>query len=503
LAHEEGPVKAFRGSLLALFVLVLVAVVVLSLKPEVTDPLPSGEVRLFEFEKHELVRVEVARAAADSIVLVEQEGHWLIEGTDFVAGRSMVNRFKHQLHDLTSRATVVEDVQNAALYGLEQDTNATTVTLTMRDGRTIAFLAGDPNPSSVSYYIRPLPGETIYTVKKSAVDYTSLLLEEFRERRFASFDSKDTSRIVAELNLDGAQHILDIERVGDRDWQMHSPVTMAANDDRVRRLLGRVSALKARHFIERSDENLAEYGLDDPRAVIELRFASRDPLVLKVGADAPGENRYEELAYMLLEGDDTIYVSRRGMLDEFAQDPAELRNRRVVRMDGADVRSVDVALLASEEDDLSGEAGVRYAAEQWVWKDGVPVPGSTPKRAADQLAGLEVDAFVDDAPGDLSTYGLVAPIARAVLRDEEDNERVVLIGGEGEPEVDPEGNTHVRRYASIEGDPSVYLIDDRALRVVQDLVRESNRKAERDAERAARRELIPSEAYVEEEGSVP
>ena len=500
--------KAFRGTFLALLALVLIGLVVWFLRPTVESPV--GEVRLFDFEKHELVRVEVERSDGSTVALAEKDGQWTIEGTDFTAGRSMVNRVKHQIHDLTSRATVADAPENAELYGLGK--NAIHVKLKIRDGRELEFLAGDPNPSSVSYYIQPLPGTTIYTVKKSAVDYYSLTLDEFRERRFAGFDSKDVTAIEADIdvlaggavdpaNPDGSMRFvqpkgrLRIELVGEREWQMHEPVEMAANDDRVRKLLGRVSALKASDFVTVAEGgDLRPYGLDAPRADITIRFSSRDPLRLRVGGDGPSDNRFEELAWMMLEGDDTVYLARRGLLEEFTQDTAELRNRRVVRMKATDVASIDVVLRAdpAASKDLVGEAGVRYAADQWVWKDGVPVPGSTPERVARQLAELEVEAFVDDKPKALAAYGLDEPIARAVLADSKGNERVVLVGGEGKGEMDPEGQERPRRYVSIEGTESIYLTDERILSVIEDMVRESNRKLAKDAEKAVRRERIGS-----------
>jgi hypothetical protein len=487
--------KAFRGTFLAAGLLLVVGGAWYLLKPDIEETTEGGP-RLFEFEKHELARVSVQRPDGNNVVLVEKDGKWTIEGTDFVAGRSMVNRVKHQLHDLTARATVVEDPDMAELYGLGD--NAIEVELTMRGGDTLRFRAGDPNPSSVSYYIQPIPGEIVYTVKKSAVDYYSLSLDEFRERRFAGFDSKDVTRYTATLRLDGAPATLDIEKLGDRSWEMLAPEKMAASDDRVRRLMGRVSALKAKDFIELgeagSDEQLAQYGLVEPRVDLTIRFASRDPLHLLVGADAESENKLEALAYMMFADDDTIYVARRGMLDEYSADLTEYRNRRVVRMQAADVVAVDATLRPTESQDLAGVHGVRLAAGDWFWKDGVPVPGSTPERVARQLAEMEVESFVDDAAADLVLYGLDNPVARVVLTDEEASERIVLIGSNGEARLGPEGQESPRRYAAIEGDPSVYLVDERVLRVVEDMIREGNRKAKKDLEKAERRERIPSEA---------
>lgn len=498
--------KAFRGTLIAAALLLVVAALVFWNRPPPQGDQPAVGVRIFTFEKHELVSVRVERPGTDPLTIVEKDGSWIIEGTGFVAGRSMVNRVKHQLHDLTSRATVVENAEGLELYGL--GANATRVTLGLRDGRELAFEAGDPNPSAVSYYLRPLPGDVVYTVKKSAVDYYSLTLDEFREQRFAAFESKDVTRLAARIRLAATEaspaleRSLVLERTGEREWEMLEPEVMAANEDRVRRLLGRVNALKAQGFISAPAADLAarlpEWGLDDPRLDLTMQFGSRDPMRLRVGADAPSDSKYEQLAYVLVDGDDTVYIARRGLLEDFASDLQELRNRLVVQMTEEDVRAVDVELRAEPPDEtLAGEAGVRFAAERWMWQDGVPVAGSTPSRVAGFLAELEVEEFVDDAPADLSAYGLVEPVARVRLRNAEGEERVVRIGSRGPPLVDPEGNERERRYASIEGAAPVYLVDLRALSVVRDLVREGNRKKEKDLEAAGRRERIPSEVIEE------
>jgi hypothetical protein len=484
--------KPFRGTIMAFVAFMAVGLILWVLKPETFRADPVGEPRLFQFEKHELVRVDVQRPDGSSVTLLETDGRWIIEKTGHEAGRSMVNRVKHQIHDLTARASVVEDSESLELYGLGK--NSVRVTLTLRDDRTIHFDVGDPNPTSVSYYIQPEGSSNVYTVKKAAVDYYSLTLDEFRERRFASFDSKDASSLVAVMAMPDAGHTLQLDKIGDRQWTMASPLEMAANYDQVRRLLGRISAIKASRFLPREEGDLEKYGLDHPRADITVGFGSRDPLRIRVGSDAETDNLHEELAYMIMDDGDTVYVARRGLLEEFSQDPATLRNRRVVKMAADDVVSIDAVLVAVEGDDLGGEGSVRYAAEQWVWKDGVPVSGSTPKRVARRLAELEVDEFVVDQPDGLERYGLIEPRARIVLKNSDDEERVIRIGGKGEPFMDPDGHPHDRYHVSVEGETPVYLTHMGVLEVVRDLVRESKRKAERDADKALRRERIESVA---------
>ena len=127
----------------------------------------------------------------------------------------------------------------------------------------------------------------------------------------------------------------------------------------------------------------------------------------------------------------------------------------------------------------------------------MPVSGSTPKRAAQRLAELEVDEFVP--PGKSSTaHGLANPRARVVLKDADERERVVVFGAAGPAKtVGDEGDRVDRFYAQIEGEEAVYLVNTGALEVVRDLVRESGRKDKRDAEKASRRERIESGVELE------
>ena len=480
--------KAFRGSLVALVLFGVVFALVRWLQPTVLAPEIQEGDAIFSFEKHELSRVEVVRPEADPIVLVEVDGQWVIEGTGHPAGRSMVNRVKHQIHDLTARANVVSDPDTPSLYGL--GSSAVQVELTLRSGRTIGFAVGDPNPTAVSYYIQPEGSDAIYTVQKAAVDYYSLTLDQFRERRFATFDTKDVTGFAASMLPAGTA--LAVTRTGERQWQMESPLEMAANDDQIRRLLGRISALKAIRFERREGADLTAYGFDSPRLDVTVRFASRDAMRIQVGGAAPTDSRFDELAYVLLDDDDTVYVARSGLLEEFNRDPASMRNRRVVKMGHEDVVSIDATLRSADNDDLEGAGSVRYVASQWVWKDGVPVSGSTPKRVAQRLAELEVDEFLDDGQSD-AEYGLSNPRARVVLKDAEERERIVRFGDLGEPKAyGDDGETIDRYFLQIEGEETVYLVRTGVLEVVRDLVRESTRKLKKDLDKATRQERIES-----------
>lgn len=484
--------KPFRGTLLALIALAVLAGAYFALRPATDVPVkPAAQQdgpRLFQFEKSELVRIEVQRPDR-SVVLVEKPDAWYLESEGGLrASRSMVNRVKHQIHDLAARATVVDAPEQLALYGLGD--GAIHVTLTMRDDRVITFDAGDPNPSGVSFYIRPTPGDTIYTVKKSAVDYYALSLEEFRERRFATFDSKDVDALEA-TRADGVR--LRFQRTGEHAWDMLSPLQFEASDSDVRSLMGRVSALKAIQFVTDEDPDPARYGLDAPRLSVTMRFAGRAPLTLKVGAETGELDGSYPLAYAQIEGEPTIYAVRDGLLEDYGKDPASFRLTRFVRMDANRVSQVVATWNDTGRDkDLAGTVTVRMAATTWMWDDGVPVPGSTPKRVATRVAGLESVEFVTDQ-GDDRKYGFDRPLLTVRLDDLDGATRVVVVGREAPSVTDDEGRKRVRYYARLQDRPEVYVVEDGVVDVVKDLLREHRRKATGDAESAERHERIEEE----------
>jgi hypothetical protein len=442
---------------------------------------------IFVFEKADLVKVEVTRPEG-AITLAEHADGWMIEGDNLHASKSMVNRVKHQLHDLMARATVVEGPADDALYGL--GASAIHVKLTFRDASTMEFDAGDPNPSGVSFYMRRTGDATVYTVKKSAMDYYSLSLSEFRERRFASFDSKDVDALSAQLP---GGRVLAFQRTGERSWDMLQPQTFAANDSEVRGLLGRVSALKAVTFVTDDAPDLSKYGLDKPRATITIRFSGRDPLTLLLGAPTGDKDGEYALAYVKLAEEPTVYTARDGLLDDYLADVETFRLKRFGRMDPNTLASLVTTFNGDTRDpDLKGTVTVNMEADKWLWDDGVPVPGSTPKRLASSAANVQADEFVTAAAPD-GKYGFDKPVATVVMTDRDGQARTIVVGASAPPETGPEGEERERYYARAEDFPEVYIIDASLIGVVKDLMREHRRKATGDEEKTERHDRIESE----------
>lgn len=490
--------KAFKGTALVGVLLLLVVLLVRYVEKPPIDEAPADAVtEIFTFEKQDLVQARVTRPDGEILTLVETDEGWVIEETGFRASKSMVNRVKHQLHDLVARATVLREAEDPALYGLGD--SAVKVELTFRDGRQESFLAGDPNPSSVSYYIQPLDGTAIFTVKKSAVDYYSLSLDEFRERRFAGFNSKDADRVEADLP-EGARLVL--QRTGEKTWVMSEPLQMSVSLDQARSLLGRIAVLKATDFVAEGAEDLAAYGLDQPRARVSISFGTREPLVLLVGDPVEGDED-PPLSHMMVLGEGTVYTAKDAFLDDFCVDPEELRDRAFMDLADQEIVGVTATMHRSEDDpDLVGEVPLKKVGDVWQWYDGTPVPGSTPRRLADRVRAVEAEEFAEDSPKDLGKYGMDKPSVTLVILSDEGETRTLLLGDDAPPrevEHEEEQRSIPRIYAKRADEAPVYIIDAGVMSVTEDALREQRRKLKNDAERDVRHERLEEELGMEPE----
>ena len=504
--------KTFRGTFIAV---VALALVWWSTRPDTTsDPTAlvvnsEASVRLFNFEKSALNRVQIKRAQ-DTITLAEHlDGHWTIEGPGWRAASSMVNRIKHQLHDLSARAVVVENAEKPELYGL--GTNAIRVTLEFRDGETLKFDVGDPNPTAVSWYVRPHSGDTVFTAKKSALDSFEMPISEFRERRFASFEAADADRIEASIR--GHAPLILQRTEEDGTWQIESPIQARAGRESAQRLLGRISALKAAEFGPDSPTDLVPFGLAEPRATITVKFGSRDPLVVNIGDAIPSQDSpvneasREQRSYVSIEGIPTLFIARSQFLEDFTAPPEQLRNLRFMRLKPSDVSAY--SLQMNDHDGLSTDRpiNIRRSAENWMWEDGSIAAGSTTKRMVERSSNIRAKDIASEQAE--PAHGFGTPRLELRLNTSADTSRVLLIGSEAPPELVPqmpipgppgaapvaqEGPREERRfYAQTDDDPIVYLVDSSILTTALDLEREYKRKATKQAERKARLDKVEEE----------
>ncbi len=441
--------RRFRGTLLAGLALVLLLAVWTVTRTPSPPAAPPAQAVL-RFDKQAMVGFRLIRPDW-TLAATRTDVGWTVAGEPWRLSRSMVRRITHQLHDLDARATLAE-VDDPQRYGLGE--GAITVELFLADGQRISFEVGDPNPTSVSHYLRPVPGDDVYVVKRSAVDFWRAEPDAFREAHFAQFDTPD----AVELRVDGTALPMTFSRASERTWMQSRPTGRRASRDAVRRMLGRISGLRADRFVADQPASLEPWGLHDPVARVRVGLGGGQLLNIDVGATIPDSE--PPLRWVRHVEEDAVYAVRDGLLEPFELPDDAYRDREVLGRNGWDVLH-----LEAEVDGVP--IVLLRTVDSWRWPDGEEVDGSTPKRVAERAAALTATGFSD-------TAAVADPPWATVALTFEDGVRTLRLG----PVLDGE------QRVQVDETDETYVVGDGLAGVLDDLAREWQRKLERDDARA-------------------
>lgn len=453
-----SPWRRFAGAGVAGIALVVTLGIRHQLASPEVAPVSDIPEALFSFEKEDLVGITIERPS-DTLTFERSGAVWTAPGQDWRPSASMMRRVAHQLHDLTARARVAEGEEDLDRFGLGE--SAVIVHLELSDGAPVSFAAGDPNPSSVSWYLRPLPGGAVYVVKKAAIDYFRAEAEAFREDRLTFFEAAAAER----LTVSDSARTLSFERVDDTHWRMLAPRDWPASRDAIRRILGALSAARSQGFVADAPEELSPWGLDEGALQVAVGLRDGQTVTLRLGrgvADADPPQRYAWMAE-----DDVVYQVRAALADPLELPLEGYRDPRLV-----DARATDLTGFTVVRSGAS--LVVSRSADAWRWPDGGEVPGATPQRVASAAADPRATAFFDEEPREVGFGETQVELAFG-------DRRVVLELGAAAPSVDDREQV----YARVQGMAPVVSIDARLVGAIDDLFREHRRRVERAAERTA------------------
>jgi len=205
---------------------------------------------------------------------------------------------------------------------------------------------------------------------------------------------REEGRVVLERDRE------DEEEVG--EWNLVEPMEWPADLDAVDTLLGALEWASARRTLEGIDDaDRARFGFDEPR--LSASFTAADQ---EVPLTFGGEDALQSGLYLTLDDATTAYVVGQDLLEALDHDAEHFRDRALLSRFGTGT----VTVLSIE--DADGERRVEKRDGRFHLE--APTRGfASEPRVRDilrGLGGLEATRFVDEDPGDLSSYGLDSPV---------------------------------------------------------------------------------------------
>jgi len=253
--------------------------------------------------------------------------------------------------------------------------------------------------------------------------------QQAERARLFHFAPDTIARIEIRQQKDSQPEVILLERTPEGEkgsrWRIRQPIQSAALDFPVEQLLNTFSRLTPQLTLEEADD-LAAFGLDQPRQQIALFPKEGEPYRLAIGNDNFDGSGF----YAQPEGGKVVLLasSQKGSL---LPSLLALRDKTLLSFDRAAVKSLQVQLAEAEVVRLQRQEETWQIVEPRV----LPADDLNVDRLLSTLSRLQAVEFPAETKTELASYGLEQPSAQLTVELKDGKTLSVALGSEKEGQV--------------------------------------------------------------------
>lgn len=356
------------------------------------DPL-AGEARarVFDVEPGQIDEVEVRADSGDVTRARRTDGEWrIVEPAEIEADVAAIGSLVSTLESLEVQHTVDENPASVGPYGLDPPRFS------------LAFRAGDASEMRrLEVGTRTPTGGDLYARvegQPALLLIAGYLEDSLNKTTFALRDKSvlRLSRDVDRLRLDAPGRPAVEAAREDNDWRLTAPIDARADFSAVDGLISRILQGEMQDIASEEAGDLAEYGLDGPRATATLGSGS-DEATLEIGASLDDTTVYARDTSRAL-----VFMLDAALLEALTPDPSDLRMQdlflfRPFNASGLTVTMDDGAVTYSKAAPAPVEGETAPPTPVWTRTaaEAGDVDQATMSGALASLARLRAESFVD------------------------------------------------------------------------------------------------------------
>ncbi len=430
--NTKGYLKKFSGTVIAAFVLTLLAGYIYFF--QIIKPNKEKEERVFPGIKQEQIG-EIDLKYPSYTVLCRKEGEgWFVfrDSKKFKADDKILSDMTENISQMKVEKIVSKKTTNLAEFGLDSPRVEVTV---KNPEKEYSIVIGSESPISSGTYIRADNNSSrILLVDGNSVDgFLRKSANDLRDKQILGLAEDKINR----LNFKSKDFSLEVEKKEGKWLGKDLPEYIEIDQAKIGELVKTFANLKIDNFEDGEAKGLYAYGLDNPRAEIEL-FGDEKPVRVLFG------NKKGKYCYLKLGTQEPVYSISRSVFRQVPKNENDIRVKRFVKLDNAKISALVIK---------RGNAAISILKKGNSWElhddKGIKVEESKIQELLDGVEGLEVEEFVDDKPSDLAPYGLNNPKIEIII-SEADKKKTLLFGDKKYKKV----------YAKLADRESVYMLKD-------------------------------------------
>ncbi len=402
--------------------------------------------KIFTTTEETLQEISIKRQN-EEIVLKKQEKSWkMLQPVEASTDDEAVQRLITEFANAEQKKTIADDTSQDQEFGLDQP--QLTVIVKGQEGSSPMQLAiGNETPTNSGYYARVDNQKKVVLISSLVKTGLDKSMYDLRDKTILVFEPTQVKKALLTLPSEAHQSV-ELEQEQEA-WKIVVPRQYQADTEKMNALLSKITSSSIKAFIVEKDENLAQYGLDQPEATLSLFVGDdKSQKTLFLGK----KNASGDGVYAKHEGAENIFLVDATILDEFPKSVNDLRNKTVLSFKSPDIQKIE---LASPQGTIVVE---RESEEEWqiTQPETLKADGTEIQQFLSDVELLTAQQFVSDPAGDLAQYGLDSPPLSIRLWEKAQETPYELLLGSSDPE-------HQGIYAKIGHQDDVVLVKTDAL----------------------------------------
>jgi hypothetical protein len=227
---------------------------------------------------------------------------------------------------------------------------------------------------------------------------------------------------IQRIDLASPGQSLTAVRVGDREWKLTAPRSLAADSEELNRMANAAAELSREGIVESQAADLGRFGLDPPQTAVELKLKDGKQYKILFGSNNPTGSS----TYAALPGKSEVFLVSTSVSGAFQKKFEDLRNRAVLSFDQAEVQSLQL---------VTAKGTVRLTRENDRWwlegEERLPADASAVSEISSTLSTAKVKEFADVDSGKPADFGFDTPLVDVRLTYGKDKGIKHLIIGKG------------------------------------------------------------------------
>jgi hypothetical protein len=395
-------------TLLLVTLAVLVGIIFIERPLRVARSQPADQRLLGDLKPSTVLSVQIRPAGSPEIRLERTNGGWqLTRPLAYPADPDRVERLLQALAQITWLTHIGAQELRQRPKAQEEFgfvSPQVSIVIEQTEGRH-HLLVGARNAVANELFVQVVGGDGFYLVTDVLLKFVPPRAGDWRDRKVLDLAGSSFDLVRARSGTKG----YDLQREGtNQSWKMSWPLQSRADNSRIDSLLQRLPALRVAEFV--SDDaraDLDSYGLQSPELELSFFRGTNFFTGLQLGRSPTND---PALVYARRTGTPHVFLIARGPLEPWRSEPADFRDRHIVRLGSNEVSSIDIR--GSDKFTVS-----RVSND--TWKVLAASPFEADPTLVIDLLGLLSGSEVEFGPAvvtDFAGYGLGAPVVDYTLK---------------------------------------------------------------------------------------